>query len=181
MKIAETSDDELVYAAMHGDIHAFELLYLKYAPGVFALAMKIMHNTADAQDVQQETFVVVLTKIHLFDSQSGIYAWMSTVAKRLCYKMLRMNTPKDYRRFYAYPESLHVCDPYQTLWDFSIPSYVEIRLATLPEQQRHTVDCRYHGMSFHDIGLRLGCTENTARVHMYFGLKKLQDYFAYKG
>ncbi len=179
MKILE-DDTHLIHAAKNGQEGAFESLYIKYSIGVFALAQKILKNKADAEDARQETFLVVLTKIQSFDERSGFYAWIYAITSRICLKILRRNKYKDYTVFYAYNDSQHVIDPEHIVCEASSLDHVKLALTLLPKQQRSSIEYRLcNEYTYRDIGIRLGCSENSARSNAFFGLKKLRDHFTY--
>ncbi|HON09089.1 MAG TPA: sigma factor, partial [Verrucomicrobiota bacterium] len=54
------NDEDLVRRAKAGDIDAFEELTEKYESKIYSLAMRILQNTHDAEDVTQQTFLNVI-------------------------------------------------------------------------------------------------------------------------
>ena len=53
------SVDELIVAVGQGDKNAFEELYRIFAPEVYAYALAVLKNPADAQDALQDCFVAL--------------------------------------------------------------------------------------------------------------------------
>lgn len=70
----------LIKCAQQGDLHAFEVLMQRYEHRLFRLAQQLMGNSADAEDVLQETFLKVYTKIGQFQFHSRLYTWMVRIA-----------------------------------------------------------------------------------------------------
>jgi RNA polymerase sigma-70 factor (ECF subfamily) len=64
--IPETSDDELVRRAKSGGLEAFEALTSRYEQRVYALAMRMLRQEQDAEDVTQQTFLSVLENLEGF-------------------------------------------------------------------------------------------------------------------
>jgi RNA polymerase sigma-70 factor (ECF subfamily) len=71
---------ELVAAAQGGDLGAFEQLMQRYEPRVLRLAMRIVGNEADAEDVLQEAFLKAYAKLDSFQRQSSFYTWVVRIA-----------------------------------------------------------------------------------------------------
>lgn len=70
----------LVAAAQQGDLPAFEQLVRRYEPRVFRLAVRIVGNEADAEDVMQEAFLKAYAKLSQFQRQSSFYTWVVRIA-----------------------------------------------------------------------------------------------------
>ena len=50
-------EGRVLEAIRHGDSHALEDLYRRHAPRIYALLLRMLRETADAEEVLQETFV----------------------------------------------------------------------------------------------------------------------------
>lgn len=89
--VAPTQDDELemVARARAGDLGAFETIVQRYESRIFRLALRMMGNDADAEDVLQETFLKVHTKLHQFQGQSRLYTWIVRIAVNQALMKLR--------------------------------------------------------------------------------------------
>lgn len=75
-------DAALVAAAAAGSEHAFRTLYRAYARPVFWLAHGLVGNTADAEDVTQETFLVAWRKLPGLDlAGDSLLPWLATVCR----------------------------------------------------------------------------------------------------
>ncbi|MGH9519236.1 MAG: sigma-70 family RNA polymerase sigma factor [Terriglobales bacterium] len=88
---APALDDELelVTRTRSGDLSAFETIVQRYESRIFRLAQRMMGNDADAEDVLQETFLKVHTKLHQFQGQSRLYTWIVRIAVNQALMKLR--------------------------------------------------------------------------------------------
>lgn len=77
---APADEQELVARAQQGDLAAFETIVQRYEHRIFRLAQHMMGNAADAEDVLQETFLKVFSKLHQFQHQSRLYTWIVRIA-----------------------------------------------------------------------------------------------------
>lgn len=82
-------DQHWVRAAQGGDLDAFEQLVAKYEQSTFTLAMRIVHNTQDAEEVVQETFLSIVEHIRDFKEASMFHTWLVRIATNHALKILR--------------------------------------------------------------------------------------------
>ncbi len=83
------SDRPFVIAAKRGDTHAFEKLVLRHRQKVFAVALRIMKNREDAEDVLQEAFHKAFLHIGRFQQASQFSTWLTRIALNEAYMALR--------------------------------------------------------------------------------------------
>ena len=62
-----------------GERTAFHELYNLYAKAMFNISLRILNNTADAEEVLQDSFLKVFEKIALYDSRSSFGAWLKKI------------------------------------------------------------------------------------------------------
>jgi len=68
--------DALVAAARNGNRQAFAELVRLHRPRVFALALHLTANRADADDITQDVFIKALGRIHEFEGRSALFTWL---------------------------------------------------------------------------------------------------------
>lgn len=85
----EDPDLELVERALSGDYAAFESLLRKYERRVYRLAMRIVRQTQDAEEVVQQTFLSVLEHLDGFRQESGFATWLMRIATNHALALLR--------------------------------------------------------------------------------------------
>jgi RNA polymerase sigma-70 factor (ECF subfamily) len=82
-------DVELVHRAKAGDYAAFEQLVSKYERPLYSLAMRIVRNSADAEEIVQDAFLAVVEHVRDFAEQSKFYTWLVRIATHQALKVLR--------------------------------------------------------------------------------------------
>jgi RNA polymerase sigma-70 factor (ECF subfamily) len=87
-QIASTNAD-LVAGAQRGEESAFESLYQHNRQRVYALCLRMIGNTADAEELTQEAFLQVFRKIQTFRGQSAFSTWLHRVAVNTVLMRLR--------------------------------------------------------------------------------------------
>ena len=88
VRLAE--DGDLVRRLKAREPHAMSELYDRYARVAYSLILRIVRNTAVAEDLVQETFLRVWHRVHSFDADKGaLGAWLLTVARNRAIDHLR--------------------------------------------------------------------------------------------
>jgi RNA polymerase sigma-70 factor (ECF subfamily) len=87
--IEEPIELDLVHRAKAGDFAAFQELMVGLQPRVYGLAFRILHQTQDAEDVTQQTFLALMEHIAEFREESSIATWVLKVATNFALKILR--------------------------------------------------------------------------------------------
>ncbi len=88
-----STDNELVRAAQQGDENAFRELVGRYENKVYRLALKMMREPQDAEDVLQETFINVFRHLDSFRGESEFSTWIYRIATNASLMKLRSKRP----------------------------------------------------------------------------------------
>jgi RNA polymerase sigma-70 factor (ECF subfamily) len=83
---------DLVVSAQNGEEWAFETLFQQNKQRVYALCLRMVGNTADAEELTQEAFLQVFRKIQTFRGQSAFSTWLHRVAVNTVLMRLRKKT-----------------------------------------------------------------------------------------
>lgn len=86
---------ELVKACKSGDRRAQHQLYTQYAKAMYNICLRMVRNEADAEDLLQNAFIDVFTKIDSFRYESTIGAWIKRIVINTCinhFKKRRLDT-----------------------------------------------------------------------------------------
>jgi RNA polymerase sigma-70 factor (ECF subfamily) len=83
------SEAEAIRRARNGDRSVFEYLYRLHSRRVYALCLRMVGNTAEAEDLTQEAFLLLLRKIHTFRCESAFSTWLHRLAVNLVLMRLR--------------------------------------------------------------------------------------------
>ena len=69
-------DSEVVRRARAGDERIFESLYRSHCRRVYGLCLRMVGNTAEAEDLSQEAFLLLFRKLHTFRGESAFSSWL---------------------------------------------------------------------------------------------------------
>lgn len=76
---SQPTDLDLLRRARHGDGRAFHALVDRYARPMYGLAFSLLNNSADAEDVVQETFAGAFKGLAKFEERSSVKTWLSRI------------------------------------------------------------------------------------------------------
>ena len=88
MATAET-DEQLVRKSQQGDERAFGELVDRYESKVYSLALKMLRNAEDAEDVLQDTFLRAYRGIKAFQGHSTFSTWIYRITANSALMRLR--------------------------------------------------------------------------------------------
>jgi RNA polymerase sigma-70 factor, ECF subfamily len=85
----EFNEAEAIRRAQAGDPEVFEYLYRSHSRRVYALCLRMVKDAAEAEDLTQETFLLLFRKIHTFRGESAFSTWLHRLAVNLVLMRLR--------------------------------------------------------------------------------------------
>ncbi len=139
---AELDDAALLARYATGDAAAARQLTLRLTPRVFAHAMRLMHNTAEAEDVTQEA-LIRLWRIapEWREGEAKVSTWLYRVTANLCMDRLRR------RASVPLEDAPELADPAkgveENMQDEARNMALQEALQQLPDRQRQAVVLRH--------------------------------------
>jgi RNA polymerase sigma-70 factor (ECF subfamily) len=85
----ELNEAEAIRRAQAGDPAVYEYLYRLHSRRVYALCLRMVRDTAEAEDLTQEAFLLLFRKIHTFRGESAFSTWLHRLAVNLVLMRLR--------------------------------------------------------------------------------------------
>jgi RNA polymerase sigma-70 factor, ECF subfamily len=87
-------DDDALLARIHaGDRAACDECIQRHASDVYHLALRLLQNEADAEDVTQETFLSAFEAIAGFEGRAALKTWLYRIAYNSAMMRLRKHAP----------------------------------------------------------------------------------------
>jgi RNA polymerase sigma-70 factor, ECF subfamily len=177
------SDHAALRRIAQGDGNAVAELYDRHARPIYSLALRILHEPAEAEDVVQEVFSQAWRQASTYNpSRGAVVAWLLTLARsraidRLRARRSRPHGPSDERA------AGHIVDP-GPLVDAQVLSSEQIdrlraALDELPALQRAAIELAYfEGFTHAKIAERLEQPLGTVKTRIRLALIKLRDVLA---
>jgi RNA polymerase sigma-70 factor (ECF subfamily) len=95
----------LLLRLRQGEPDALRELYDECRRDVYLLALAILRNTADAEDILQDVFVAVHGKISQYGHKAGGKAWLLSITRNLALNRLRSNKLRAHADLDELPEA----------------------------------------------------------------------------
>jgi RNA polymerase sigma-70 factor (ECF subfamily) len=167
-------DAELLRRIGDGDVLAVAALYDSYAPTLLGIAVRILRERAEAEDVVHDAFVVVGDRARQYDVARGtVAAWLVTLVRNLSIDRTRR---RDRRGAIARDVLVHEAhrasagtpswnaDPETQALGVARRDGVRRALASLPEAQRVTLEIAFfEGLTYPEIAEREGVPLGTIK------------------
>ncbi len=168
----DREERRLLQQVAAGDDAAFRRLYDRLAERVFRYALTLLHDRHLAEEVAQETMVIVWRQAAAFEGRSRVSTWVFGIARFRALDLLRKE-----KRGERVPElRLVEPDPAPAVEDRERTLRA---IRALPEEQREVVFLTfYEGLSYADISGVLGIPEGTVKSRMYYAREKLAEALA---
>ncbi|MGH9704352.1 MAG: RNA polymerase sigma factor [Candidatus Acidiferrales bacterium] len=85
----EPPEAEAIRLAQQGDPAAFERIYQLHSRRIYSLCLRMVSNTAEAEDLTQEAFLQLFRKIATFRGESAFSTWLHRLAVNVVLMRLR--------------------------------------------------------------------------------------------
>jgi len=186
----QKSDRDLVDAARTGDAEAFGVLVRRHQKRIYRLAVHLLRDAAEAEDVTQDTFVRAYGALDRFDGRSQPFTWMYRIAVNLSLNAIRSRktgrkatTPDDPRIEAVLADKKSVeADPARLAADRQAALALCDGIDLLSETLRTTlILVSVDGLSHGEAAEILGCPEGTIAWRVHEARKKLRAYLETRG
>jgi RNA polymerase sigma-70 factor (ECF subfamily) len=169
---------EFVARLRAGDRRAFEDLVRAHQHRVYGLALRMLGNAAEAQDVAQEVFLRAHRGLAEFRGDARLSTWLYTIVSRLCLNRL---AGSERRLTQHGDETLgRLADgrpgPDEALERDELDAALHRAIAELPEERRVVVVLRdVDGLAYEDIAEILALPVGTVRSRLHRARLDLKD------
>lgn len=179
----DSVDAALLARVANGDRAALGELYDRFSRPLYSMALRIVPDAADAQDIVHDAFVAVWDKAATFDSHRGTaFSWLVTLvrnraidkvrSRRRRNELLSASAPADL----GYGESAtHRSADDHADWGDEARA-VRAAMANLPSEQQKALELAFFGgLTQEEIARSLGEPLGTVKARIRRALLKLRD------
>ena len=167
------AEREAVSRAARGDQDALRVLYAAFGRRVQAVALRVLGDAAEAEDVAQEAFAEIWRRAGEYDADRGsVPAWIFTIARSRAIN--RKNSLRSAART-AVAASRERGETAVAQDEGRLHrARLAEALAALPDEQRAAIELAYfEGLSQSEIALRTGEPLGTIKTRIRLGMEKL--------
>jgi RNA polymerase sigma-70 factor, ECF subfamily len=182
---ATSEDQALVVAANRGSADAFETLFERCQPKIFAIALRYTRVREDAEDVVQQTFLKAFVHLHRFEGKASFSTWLTRIAMNEALMLLRK------RRGLCEVPIADSSDDEMPALGFEVPDpspdaeviylkreateILRSAIGKLPARLRAAVELRELGeLSSQETAKRMGVSVTAVKARIFHGRRKLR-------
>jgi RNA polymerase sigma-70 factor (ECF subfamily) len=197
-KLSTSQHEEagLVQALQAGDQAAYAELVERYSPTIYNLALRMMNDREEAEEVLQETFLSAFRAVGRFEGRSQLGTWLYRIAYNAALMRLRkrqapttsLDEPLETEEGDVIPRQLvdWTARPDEALLAGELRGALNAAVASLPETLRSVFTLRdIEGLSTAETAEVLGLTETNVKVRLHRARlalrERLTGYFAAAG
>jgi RNA polymerase sigma-70 factor (ECF subfamily) len=169
-------DTELLERIQRGEDQAMSILFDRYSKIVYSVALRVLRDTAAAEDVMQEIFMQIWRSPNSFVAARGsLGGWLSVVARNRSIDTLRRKRPSEQI------EDISLASPYN-LGDEAERNIMMERaraaVVLLPPDQRKTLEMAFFdGLTHSEIAEMTGDPLGTVKTRIRSALLTLRKGF----
>lgn len=183
LDLSPIADDQLVVRIAKSDASALEELYDRYVRQCFGLALRMLSDSALAEEVVQEVFLKVWTQPGSYSIQKGKFvSWLLSLVHHRCIDELRRRSRTEVALDDPATGSLLDTkadpdpEPADQVWVMEQQRAVRQALAQIPQNQRQVLELAYfRGLSHSEIASRLGQPLGTVKTRIRLGMQSLRQ------
>lgn len=172
-------DQQLVERVQRGDKHAFDLLVIKYQRRLARLLSQFVRDSAEVEDIAQETFIKAYRALPSFRGDSAFYTWLYRIGINTAKNFLVSQGRKapttieafdneDAENFEGADQLREMNTPESELMGKQVAQTVNQSLDALPEELRTAIILReIEGLSYEEIAGIMECPIGTVRSRIF--------------
>lgn len=170
---ASESDDLLLHRVRQRDPSAMTKLFDAYGGMVYSVALRVLRDSARAEDLLQDVFFQLWRKPESFVSSRGsLGAWLLVVTRNRAIDILRRKRPTESVDDYPLASTVNLATEVERE---AMLRKVRAILTDLPAEQRNILELAYfEGLSHTEIAERTGQPLGTVKTRMRSGLMSLR-------
>jgi RNA polymerase sigma-70 factor (ECF subfamily) len=176
---SSSSDGDLLASLAKGDLEAAACLYDRYASMLLSLALRIVRDRAEAEDVLHDAWVTLNDRAAQYSPERGsVVAWLVTLVRNLSIDRTRRRDRRGVilRRVAGEDLKPAARDPEGQLVDATRFAAVRRALGNLPDVQRQTLEVAFfEGLSYPEIAAREGVPLGTIKSRAARALSSLRE------
>ncbi len=182
-RATSTIDPALFARIVKGDQQAFGQLYDLSCTLLYTLALRVLGNREEAEEVLQDVYLEVWRKVARYDVGRGTpVAWLITLTRSRAIDRLRARTARGHQTTDSLEQDTgaQIRDtgpsPFETQADQELRLAVGSAMASLPAAQQQAIELAYYeGLSHMEIAARLNQPLGTVKTRIKLGMSKLRD------
>lgn len=171
------SDQHYIDKILQGETNAFAVLVDRYKDMIFTLALKMIKNREESEEVAQDTFIKIFNSLSKFKGDSKFSTWIYKIAYNTCLDRLKKNKKEDLN--ISIDEfSTHLIktmdNALSALEDKERKQAIQNCLNLLPSEENFLLTLFYfEDQNLEEIGKIMSITANNVKIKLFRSRQKL--------
>lgn len=182
--MAFSTDQQQINLVLHWHTHAFAELVERYKDMVFTLALKMLKNREEAEEVAQDAFLKVYKSLNSYKQESKFSTWLYKITYNTCLDRIRKNNRQQNTiDIEKYSEAALVSsdDIIGRMEDMERKQLIRECLNLLPGEDGFLLMLYYfEEQSVKEISKIMDITVNHVKIKLHRSRKKLATLISYK-
>lgn len=175
--LCDASDAQLVTAIARYSEVALAEVYRRHGGAVYGMAIKVLRDRTEAEDVTQDIFLRLWDAPDRFDPGRGtLRTYLLTTAHSRAVDVIRSLEAKHRRELNdALSRVVTSFDVDRAFDELTTADHVQCALRDLPPDEKEVIELAYFGgHSYHQVAVLLGQPEGTVKGRIRTGLRRLR-------
>jgi RNA polymerase sigma-70 factor (ECF subfamily) len=176
------SDEMLITQMAGGNKLAMRALFARHQVRVYRFILRIVRDTAVAEDVVSEVFFEAWQHADRFEGRSSVSTWLLGIARHKALTASNRRTTESFDERIALTVADPANNPEADLADKDKASVLRRCLNALSPEHAEIIDLVYYQeKSIKEIAQILGIPDNTVKTRMFYARKRLAALVAAEG
>jgi len=179
-KAIEPEDAVLIRQIRAGHTDLIEILIRKHSDRLYHIILQIVQSPAAAEDLLQDTWLLVIRNLHRFDPAYPFSPWVTRIAVNACRSHWRKEKLRNLLKSGRIKPEIKTS---ASILASDVSREVEFKnlarsaLKSLPQRLREIVVLRfYSGLTYEEIAEALKIPLGTAKSRLNFALMKMHEF-----
>jgi RNA polymerase sigma-70 factor (ECF subfamily) len=175
-------DETLMERVAEGDRQAIRLLFERYQLIVYRFVLRLVANTATAEDIVSDVFIELWRHAARFEGRARLSTWILAIARNKAVSAMRgrIDQPLDDAMLETIPDQGITAE--ETLHASERSAVLRQCLVQLSPLHREIIDLvYYHEKSVEEVSVILGVRAATVKTRMFYARRQLAEHLRAAG
>ena len=180
------NEAQAIAGCISGDPDSFQTLYELHKQRVYSLCLRMIHNSAEAEDLTQEAFMQLFRKIGTFRGDSAFSTWMHRLTVNIVLMRIRKKSLDQVSLDHEADDTQELPKKQYGSNDTHLLGLVdrvtlEKAIAALPKGYKtvfvlHDIE----GYGHNEIAKLIGCSVGNSKSQLFKARRKLRSYLMHQ-
>jgi len=175
----KVEDQFYINKVLNGDVNSFSIIVERYKDLIFTIAIRMLKNREEAEEVAQDVFVKIFKSLSKFKGDSKFSTWIYKIAYNTCLDVLKKyNKQNNFISIDEYQEKQ--IPELENIFDALVLKEQQVIiqkcLSLLPYEESILLTLYYYEeQSLEEIAKVLNISQNNAKVKLFRIRKKFEN------